>query len=134
MNNPKYRKLIAFLGLILSSALIYLCFRKVDLKSLMTGIQHMDLIHLSTAIIIIPLIILLKTLQWKTYLPKMTNVPFSRLGKIVSVWLGMSNLLPVYGGEAVAFYLLNREKNLKKTAILSLFSIDQLVDGIALLR
>lgn len=121
--------LFRLLTVIVSTALLYLCFRQVNVTNLWGEIKNIRISFFLTGAIVFFFIIVLKSLQIRVYLPASKKIPIGKIIRAVSILLMTVSLVPFWGGHAFFVYLLGHKEKIGKTLILSIVTMDQVIEG-----
>ena len=105
------------------------CFRKVDPLLFLEQITRAHLVFIALALLVIFSILWLNTIQWKWLLSEKHLLSFRKLFEVVAVCTSVANLIP--WGHTFSIYYLGKNKEVGKTMALSVFTMDQLLGGIA---
>ncbi len=112
-----------------STVLLYLCLRQVDITHLWREIKNIRISFFLAGIAIFFLIIVLKSLQIRVYLPPSKKIAVGKIIRAVSILLMTVSLVPFWGGHAFFVYLLGHKEKIGKTLVLSIITMDQIIEG-----
>ncbi|MFO1520317.1 MAG: lysylphosphatidylglycerol synthase transmembrane domain-containing protein [bacterium] len=127
----KWKKRIGMGGVAvgLPVVLFFLCFRHFDFDRFLSELKHLNVGYFAAAFSMGAVILVAMALQWRLFLPKNKQIPFSKMFGIVSLFAMTVNTVPFWGGHAFAIYLLGHREKVGKTAALSVITLEQIAEG-----
>ena len=123
------------LGIVLSAALLWFVFRRIDWALAAEHIRRANLGLLALSAIAATGIFPLRARRWRTILePVEAGIPFAPLWHATAIGMMINNVVPARAGELARAYALARERPAVpfSTAFASL-AVDRLFDGVVVL-
>ena len=125
------KKLFLILVWTLAAGLFFLCFRSIDPAKAWSEITQARPAWLVLALIFNASIFIFWTGLWKLFLPSKYSVSFLRMFQANAFMSTACNTVPFPGGHALGVTLLARREKVGHAAALSVFALDQLIEGFA---
>ncbi|MDP4179597.1 MAG: lysylphosphatidylglycerol synthase transmembrane domain-containing protein [Bacillota bacterium] len=127
------KKIKNLIGILISIALLYWLFRKVEFKKLGDTLLHINYFLIIPAVLLQITSYWMRSLRWSAMLGSIKKIKTSRLFPIICINYMANSVLPLRGGDLVRAYLIGRNDDISKTAALSTVIVEKIYDGITLL-
>lgn len=127
------RKLLVTLGYVISIALIYLAFRKVEMRELWNSISGANYLWVIPNLLIVMLAMYYRAHRWKFMVNPIKKVGMDKLFASTMIGFMASNVLPLRLGEFVRAWSLGRICDISRSAVLATVVIERIYDSFALL-
>ena len=123
------RKKIAIIGgWIISVALFYFLLRNIDLSTLVSQLERIQVLPLICALLINLLVVVAKSARWFWLTPIEQRATFKQTNEATFIGMTGNNLLPARAGDILKVFLLNRCSDLSKLGLLSIVGLEKLFD------
>ncbi len=120
-------------GLVISAAIVYWAFRKIDLRLLWENLQKGNYLYLIPIVVVIFLSVALRAVRWGYLLRPIKKIGFHRLFEGILISFMANNVLPVRMGEFVRAYIIGRGERISASASFATVVIERLFDGLTVL-
>lgn len=117
------------IGLVISSLLLYLAFRKVDTGLLVQSLARAEYIWLIPAFFLMLLSVVFRALRWKYLLRPITDASFVHLFSASAIGLMANNLLPARLGEIARAWVIGEKEGISKTSSFATIVVERVFDG-----
>ena len=121
------------LGLLISSAFLYVAFRGQDFGEIRAALRSVDYWYLLPALGLYFAGVLVRSVRWSILLRPATAVTARQVFPIVVIGYTANNVLPLRTGELVRTYVLGQRYGVRKTTALATIAVERLFDGLAML-
>jgi glycosyltransferase 2 family protein len=121
------------LGLLLSSAFLYLVLRGVNPSLLWRQLRSVNPLLIVAAILIGSSSNLVRAVRWKVLLAEPAPIRFRHLFSSMMIGYMANNVLPARMGELVRVYLLKRKAGVSKSRAAATIVIERIIDALLLL-
>jgi len=111
--------------------LLYLIFRGIDWSAAWHEIKNSLPGWLLMACLFNILVLVFWARQWRAFLPKKHDVPFSRMFELTALMSLAMNTLPFGGGHALGVVMLAKREKVGHAISLSVLALDQIAEGAA---
>jgi glycosyltransferase 2 family protein len=122
-----------WVGLVISAVIVYLAFRKIDLRQLLENLQKADYLYLIPIVTVIFLSVALRAVRWDYLLRPIKKIGFHRLFEGIVISFMANNVLPVRMGEFVRAYIIGRSERISASASFATVVVERLFDGLIVL-
>lgn len=120
----------AVLGIIISAAVLYFTFRRMDLASVMGELRAADPFLLVLSAAAVTGVFWIRAWRWRAILSPIADTPFrSRFAAVTIGFMG-NNLLPARVGEFMRAYALSRSEAVPIVSSFASLVIERIFDGI----
>jgi uncharacterized protein (TIRG00374 family) len=123
----------SWIGFVISLAILYFAFRRIDLHQLWKSLQGANYLYLLPIIFIIFVNMALRALRWGYLLRPIKKIGFSSLFEGILIGFMANNVLPVRMGEFVRAYIIGRSERIRKSASFATVMVERLFDGLTVL-
>jgi uncharacterized protein (TIRG00374 family) len=127
------RKLLIYLGYAVSILLVYLAFRKVELKELGQQIINANYWWVIVNCVLVMAAMWYRTYRWKFMVDPIKKVSMRKLFASTMIGFMASNVLPLRLGEFVRAWSLGRIENMSRSAVMATVVVERIFDSFALL-
>ncbi len=117
------------IGLLVSTVLLYLAFRKVDARLLAESFARAEYIWLVPAFFLMLISIVFRALRWKYLIRPITEAEFFHLFSASAIGLMANNLLPARLGEIARAWVIGEKAGISKTASFATIVVERVFDG-----
>ncbi|MBN1283091.1 MAG: flippase-like domain-containing protein [Proteobacteria bacterium] len=124
---------ITAIGWLVTAALVWVMFTRIDMGSLWAGIARAEWRYLGAAAVVNIAVILLKSLRWQLMMRPRKRARYSGIFKATMIGLAANNVLPVRGGDWLKIYLLGKWEGASRAMLASITGLDKLFEGLAIL-
>ncbi len=125
------KKLI--LGILISSLFIYLSFKGIDLKGVVSGIKAANPIYLFYTVGLLILMQVLRSYRWGIILNPVKKVDQFSLFSVTSVGFLAVIAIPARIGELARPYLISNQKDIKMTSAVGTILVERVFDSLTVL-
>jgi hypothetical protein len=122
-----------WVGLAISAVIVYLAFRKIDLRLLLENLQKADYLYLIPIVIVIFISVALRAVRWDYLLRPIKRIGFQSLFEGIVISFMANNVLPVRMGEFVRAYIIGRSECISASASFATIVVERLFDGLIVL-
>jgi hypothetical protein len=122
-----------WLGFIISAGILYLVFRRIDLRLLLENLQKADYFYLIPIVVIIFITMALRAVRWGYLLQPIKKIKFHDLFASILIGFMANHVLPMRMGEFVRAYTIGRSERISKTASFATVVVERLFDGLTIL-
>jgi uncharacterized protein (TIRG00374 family) len=122
-----------WLGGIISAGILYLVFRRIDLRLLLENLQKADYVYLAPIVVIIFITMALRAIRWGYFLRPIKRIGFHSLFEGIIISFMANNVLPARMGEFVRPYIIGRSERISKSASFATVVVERLFDGLTVL-
>jgi hypothetical protein len=122
----------SWVGFIISAGILYLAFRRIDLRLLLKNLQEANYLYLVPIIASIFLSMALRAGRWGYLLRPIKKIGFYSLFEGMLISFMANNVLPVRIGEFVRAYIIGRSERISKSASFATVVVERLFDGLTL--
>ncbi len=119
----------SWIGFAISIVVIYLAFRRIDLRLLLESLQGANYLYLLPIVLIIFVNMALRALRWGYLLRPIKKIGFPNLFAGILIGFMANNVLPVRMGEIVRAYIIGRSERIRKSASFATVVVERLFDG-----
>jgi uncharacterized protein (TIRG00374 family) len=123
----------AWLGFIISVVIVYLAFRKIDLRQLLENLQKANYLYLIPIVVLIFLSMALRAVRWGYLLRPIKKIGFHSLFESMVISFMANNVLPARMGDFLRAYIIGRSERIKKSASFATVVLERLFDGLTVL-
>lgn len=123
---------VVLIGLCTSAAFLWLAFRRIPLREVLTAVGEVDLAILSTVLVTKIAFFALASIRTSILLGARKRCTFRQLFKAQIVGFVANNALPMRAGELVRIDYLAREGGLPRSGILPVVVVERLFDAASL--
>jgi len=123
----------AWLGFIISVVIVYLAFRKIDLRQLLENLQKANYLYLIPIVAIIFVSMVLRAVRWGYLLRPIKKIGFHSLFESMVISFMANNVLPARMGDFLRAYIIGRSERIKKSASFATVVLERLFDGLTVL-
>ncbi|OGP82807.1 MAG: hypothetical protein A2Z08_00800 [Deltaproteobacteria bacterium RBG_16_54_11] len=123
----------AWLGFAFSVVIVYLAFRKIDLRQLLENLQKANYLYLIPIVVIIFLSMALRAVRWGYLLRPIKKIGFHSLFESMIISFMANNVLPVRLGDFLRAYIIGRSERIGKSASFATVVLERLFDGLTVL-
>ncbi len=120
-------------GILISIIFVWLAFRNVPVVEFWTRITEANYLFVILATIPGLITYFIRAYRWKYLLILQKNIPLFSVFSAMSIGFFANAVLPARAGEVIRAYVLGRNENISKTAILATVLIERLLDVLSLL-
>lgn len=117
------------IGILISTVLLYLAFRKVDVHLLAESLAQAEYIWLVPAFFLMLISMVFRALRWKYLIRPIAEVKFFHLFSALAIGLMANNLLPARLGEIARAWVIGEKAGISKTASFATIVIERIFDG-----
>jgi glycosyltransferase 2 family protein len=121
------------LGIILSTAFIYLALCNVDYHAVIKALENVNFIFMVPTVILFTSLLFLKSLRWGFILAPLQNISQKKIFPITCVGFMAIALVPMRGGEIVRPYLINKNSEVPMSSALATIFVERVMDAVTLL-
>lgn len=129
----KKLKNVYFLGMIISLVLIFLVFRKVDIKDVFATFLKLNYFYVAIFICGIISNFYLKAYRWRAIFKDANNISLSRFTHFFVVGMMGNSTLPLRMGEMIRGFLVSRKLGINKSSVFATIFAERVFDMTALL-
>jgi len=122
-----------WIGFVISAAIVYLAFRKIELHQLLENLQKANYLYLIPIVAVIFLSMALRAVRWDYLLRPIKKIGFHRLFEGILISFMANNVLPVRMGEFVRAYIIGRGERISASASFATVVVERLFDGLTVL-
>ena len=115
-------------GLLVSAVLLYVFFGSVDAAEIVDAIAAVDLRPLLPAVLVYFFGVWLRAARWRRLLAAFTDVPTSRLFRVIIIGFAVNNVLPLRLGEVVRAFLLRHSSSIPLATTLGCIMLERCLD------
>jgi len=135
MATNRFRKRLfsILLGIGISTLFLWIAVKDVDIASLKSALSGAILWYAAPLLLSLLLFYWLKAVRWAALLKPIQQLTARQVLPTLMVGFAGNNLLPAHAGELIRVYLLGRQYQLSKSAILASVILERLLDIIAVL-
>jgi uncharacterized protein (TIRG00374 family) len=123
----------SWIGFVISLGILYLAFRRIDLRLLLKSLQGANYLYLLPIVVIIFVNMALRALRWGYLLRPIKKIEFLNLFAGILIGFMANNVLPVRMGEFVRAYIIGRSERIRKSASFATVMVERLFDGLTVL-
>lgn len=123
----------SWIGVVISLGILYLAFRRIDVRLLLQSLQGANYLYLFPTIVIIFVNMALRAVRWGYLLRPIKKIGFPNLFEGILIGFMANNVLPVRMGEFVRAYIIGRSERIKKSASFATVMVERLFDGLTVL-
>jgi uncharacterized protein (TIRG00374 family) len=127
------RRILVYLGYVISIALIYLAFRNVNINELWHSLKSANYLWIIPNIVIVMLAMYYRAHRWKYMVNPIKRIGMDKLFASTMIGFMASNVLPLRLGEFVRAWSLGHITHTSRSAILATVVIERIYDSFALL-
>ncbi|MBU1320256.1 MAG: flippase-like domain-containing protein [candidate division Zixibacteria bacterium] len=127
------RRILIYLGYIISIVLVYLAFRKVEFAALWNSISEANYWWVAVNIVLVVAMMWYRAYRWKFMVDPVKKIPMNKLFSSTMIGFMASNVLPLRLGEFVRAWSLGRIADVSRSAVLATVVIERIFDSFALL-
>jgi len=127
------RRILVYLGYIISIGLIYFAFRKVEMRELWYSLRGANYLWIIPNIVIVMIAMYYRAYRWKYMVNPVKKVGMDKLFASTMIGFMASNVLPLRLGEFVRAWSLGHIANTSRSAVLATVVIERIYDSFALL-
>src|SRR6267142_2042293 len=131
--NSRYSSFHLLLGLLLSSAFLYLALRGINPALTWQQLRSVNPALLGMAILIGSSSNLVRAVRWKVLLAYTKSISFRHLFSSMMIGYMANNVLPARMGELVRMYLLVRRAGVSKSMSAATIVLERIIDALVLL-
>ncbi len=117
------------IGILVSTVLLYLAFRKVDVHLLAESLAQAEYIWLVPAFFLMLISMVFRALRWKCLIRPIAEVKFVHLFSASAIGLMANNLLPARLGEIARAWVIGEKAGISKTASFATIVVERIFDG-----
>ena len=122
-----------WLGFIISAGILYLVFRRIDLRLLLENLQRADYFYLVPIVAIIFVTMALRAVRWSYLLQPIKKIKFHDLFASLLIGFMANHVLPLRMGEFVRAYIIGRSERISTSASFATVVVERLFDGLTVL-
>ncbi|MCX7957043.1 MAG: flippase-like domain-containing protein [Endomicrobia bacterium] len=122
----KYIKLS--LGILISIIMLYLVFRKIDIKEVLHSIVNVKISYVVISMIISFFLLYLRSFRWKIMINEYKKYGTKNFFESTVIGLFFNNVLPFRMGDLIQGYMLSKKTNLAKSLTISSVFMERFVD------
>lgn len=122
-----------WIGTGISLFLLFLLFRRIEIKQLAGAFVELDAKYLALAVFCIFVSYYFRALRWEYLLLPLKRCPMATVFPATIIGFMVNSLLPARIGELARAYLLAEKENLGKGSVLATLVLDRLADVLCLL-
>jgi hypothetical protein len=130
MKNLASKVLKIVIALAFSGIFLYLAFREVDLKQIVSVIANVNVFYLVVTVAIVLLGQILRSLRWGVILKPMEPISQKKLFPISSIGFLFIVLLPARLGELARPYLISKNSQINLSAAAATVVLERLMDSV----
>lgn len=127
------KRLIGFLGILVSAVAVLVIVRKVNLRASLDLIHSVDYRYVVALMAVYLVAFLLRTARSLLMLARYRGARFANVLESIVVGYAGNNLLPARGGELVRMEFLSRKAGISRVSVLSYIAAERIIDGFSLL-
>jgi uncharacterized protein (TIRG00374 family) len=127
------RRILVYLGYAISIALIYLAFRKVEMRQLWHSLRGANYLWIIPNMVIVMLAMYYRAHRWKYMVNPIKKIGMDKLFASTMIGFMASNVLPLRLGEFVRAWSLGQIANVSRSSVLATVVIERIYDSFALL-
>jgi uncharacterized protein (TIRG00374 family) len=127
------RTLLIYLGYAISIVLVYLAFRKVELRLLWNSIAHANYWWVIVNATVVMIAMWYRSYRWKSMVDPIKKVGMGKLFSSTMIGFMASNVLPLRLGEFVRAWSLGRIADISRSAVMATVVIERIFDSFVLL-
>lgn len=117
-----------FVGILISVILLFVVFRKVDLKLILHNIFQLKIRYLSASIALGILLLLLRSYRWKQFIKEYKQHKITDFFESISIGLFFNNVLPFRIGDLIQAYTISKKTGLSKSLSFSTVLMERFID------
>lgn len=133
MDYKTRRRILVYLGYAISIALIYLAFRKVEMRQLWYSLKGANYLWIIPNVVIVMLAMYYRAHRWKYIVNPIKKIGMDKLFPSTMIGFMASNVLPLRLGEFVRAWSLGHIANVSRSSVLATVVIERIYDSFALL-
>lgn len=122
-----------WIGIGISIFLLYILFRKVNIRQLLAAFTEMDYRYLLAAMTVTFAGYYLRAVRWKYLLIPIKKTAMRNLFPATIIGYMANNILPARLGEFVRAFVLGDKEQIDKSAVFATLVLDRLLDGLSVL-
>ena len=127
------RKILVYLGYIISIALVYFAFRKVEFRDMWFSLKTANYWWIIPNLVLIMLAMWYRAYRWKFIVNPIKKIRMGKLFSSTMIGFMASNVLPLRLGEFVRAWSLGYIANVSRSAVLATVVIERIFDSFVLL-
>lgn len=120
-------------GFAFSAIIVYLAFRRIDLKLLIAHLQHANYLYILPIVAIIFVSMALRSIRWGYLLRPIKKVSFTSLFESMMISFMANNVLPARMGDIMRAYIIGSNEQITKGAAFATVVVERLFDGLTIL-
>lgn len=127
------KKLIFWLGMLISILLMYLALRNLDFAAAWKVIKQAQYLWLIPGVAVYFLAVLVRTWRWHYMLRPLKKIPTLKMFPIVCIGYMGNNIYPYRAGELLRAAVLKRREGVPISASLATVIVERVFDGVVML-
>ncbi|MFC2092002.1 lysylphosphatidylglycerol synthase transmembrane domain-containing protein [Elusimicrobiota bacterium] len=127
------KKLVFFLGILISIICLYLVFNKTDISNTLRTISKTNYLFLIPALTVFLLDFSLRAYRWRLLLAPVKRCNYLNLLSATIIGFFANSVLPMRAGEVIRFVLASEKEKIPKTTVMATIVVERSLDIFSIL-
>ncbi|MFH1577423.1 MAG: lysylphosphatidylglycerol synthase transmembrane domain-containing protein [Candidatus Margulisiibacteriota bacterium] len=127
------KRFSVFLGILISLALLFLLFYRINLSQFLAAFQKANYYYAFLIIVVVFAGCYLRALRWRWIIRPLKDIPAASLFIATVIGYMANSLLPARMGEFVRAHVIGRREGISRAASFATIIVERLFDGLSIL-